>query len=106
VFSSGSDGLVTVDHSRKVRVRGGDSVVPGSASTVAVQVLARGSGGPGSLSLLPAGSAAKVRPVVAFGKGAAQRNLVVVPVGADGSIRVSSSQVAADVSLRVVGWYS
>jgi len=103
---AGKAGALGAGDSRKVQVRGGTTGVPGAASAVVVQALARGSSSPGSLSLTPAGSSATARPMVAYGRHGAVRNLVVVPVGADGSIRVKVLRASADVSLRVVGWYS
>ena len=89
-----------------VRVRGGETGVPGSAAAVAVQVLARSAAAEGYVTVHPAGSARDERPVLAFDRKGTQRTLVVVPVGEDGKVEVASKLADASVSLRLVGWYS
>ena len=91
---------------RSVRVRAGNTGVPGGAAAVVVQVLARGADAEGYLTVQPAGSQKDQRPVLAFDRRGTQRTLVVVPVGDDGKIAVTSKLAGATVSLRLVGWYS
>jgi stage II sporulation protein D len=91
--------------STAVRVRGGDTGIPGAASAVVVQALAKGHG-QGYLTLQPTGSNKERRPLLAFDRHGMQRTFVVVPVGDDGQVTVTSKGSDASVSLRVVGWYS
>ena len=93
---------------RAVRVRGGETGVPGGASAVAVQMLASGAGeaGEGYVTARPEGSSKVPRPILAFDRRGVQRTLVVVPVGEDGKIEVTSELADASLSLRLVGWYS
>ena len=101
-----SDGPLSDGAERNVRVRGGDTGVPGGASAVVVQVLASGRGGSGYLTLQPTGSAAKARPLVTFQRKGTARSMVVVPVGDEARVRLVARGSDADVSLRIVGWYS
>lgn len=105
-LESGSSGVLAAGESRTVRVRGTGTEVPGAASSVMVQALARGGGSRGYLTVVPAGSGKTARPLLAFDKKGTHRTLMVVPVGDDGEITVTAKGSAADVSFRVVGWYS
>ena len=96
---------LTKGQSRSVRVRGADTGIPGAASAVVLQVLAR-SGDQGYLTVVPAGSHQEQRPVLAFAERGTQRTLLVVPVGDDGKVTVTSRQGQSRVSVRVVGWFS
>lgn len=99
-------GSLSAGDTRTVRVRGGDTDVPGAASAVVVQTLASSDDGRGFLTAKPAGSKQASRPVLAFDRRGTQRTLLVVPVGDDGKITVTARQASATASLRVVGWYS
>lgn len=101
-----SSGDLPAGVSRSVRVRGVETGVPGSASAVLVQALARGDVGGGYLTVLPKGSNAQARPLLAFDGGGIQRTQVVVPVGDDGKLTVTAHGDGASASLRVLGWYS
>ena len=105
-LESASSGTLSAGDSRTVRVRGGGTEVPGAASSVMVQALARGNGSSGYLTVLPAGSSKTARPLLAFDRRGTHRTLMVVPVGNDGKITVTAKGSAAAVSFRVVGWYS
>lgn len=103
----GASGILAAGESRAVLVRGAGTPVPGAASSVMVQALARGEGSSsGYLTVLPAGSSKTPRPLLAFDASGTQRTLMVVPVGDDGKITVTAKRGPADVSFRVVGWYS
>lgn len=106
VFSPRRDGAVDADQSRTVKVRGEGTGVPGKASSVALNVIARSRGGAGSVSVTPAGAAVVPRPLVSFGRRGAVRNIVVVPVGTDGRVRVHASDAKTEVTVQVIGWYS
>jgi stage II sporulation protein D len=93
------------EQSRTVRVRGGDTGVPGAASAVVVQVLAR-SDDRGYLTVAPAGSHQQQRPVLAFAPRGTQRTVLVVPVGDDGKVTLTSRGGQSMVSMCVVGWFS
>ena len=97
--------VLAAGHAKTVRVRGGDTGVPGAASAVVVQALAR-SRHQGYVTLQPTGSNKEQRPLLAFDRRGTQRALMVVPVGDDGQLTVTAKGADADVSLRVVGWYS
>jgi SpoIID/LytB domain protein len=101
-----STGSLLAGIPRSVRVRGGDTGVPGAASSVVVQALARTHDDAGFLTVQPAGSGAKQRPLLAFDRRGTQRTLMVVPVGDEGRITVTAKGADATVSLQVVGWYS
>jgi hypothetical protein len=105
-LGSGSSGDLSAGVAQSVRVRGADTGVPGAASAVVVQALARGDAHSGYLAVLPAGSTKDARPLLAFDKKGTQRTLMVVPVGNDGKITVTSKGADSFVSFRVVGWYS
>lgn len=105
-LGSGTSGDLSAGAARSVRVRGADTGVPGAASAVIVQALARGDASSGYLTVLPTGSTKDARPLLAFDKKGTQRTLMVVPVGDDGKITVTAKGADAAVSLRVVGWYS
>jgi hypothetical protein len=105
-LESGSSGALGAGESRTVRVRGGETGVPRAASAVVIQALARGDDRSGYLTVLPAGSTKSPRPLLAFDKSGTQRTLMVVPVGDDGKIAVTSKGAGSAVSFRVVGWYS
>ena len=98
--------VLAAGETRTVRVRGPGTEVPGAASSVMVQALARGEGSRGYLTVVPAGSSATARPLLAFDRKGTHRTLMVVPVGDDGKVTVTAKGSAVDVSFRVVGWYS
>jgi SpoIID/LytB domain protein len=105
VLESGGSGELSAGVARTVRVRGGDTGVPGGASAVLVQALAR-SDDSGYVTVVPAGSGANPTPLLAFDRKGMQRTHFVVPVGTDGRITVTAKGADADTSFRVVGWYS
>ena len=105
-LESGSSGALSAGEPRTVRVRGAGTDVPGAASSVMLQAIARGDGSSGYLTVLPTGSLKTARPLLAFDRKGTHRTLMVVPVGEDGKITVTAKGSAASVSLRVVGWYS
>jgi hypothetical protein len=105
-LGAGSSGDLAAGVAQSLRVRGADTGVPGAASAVLVQTLARGDAGGGFLTVLPAGSRKDALPLLAFDKKETQRTLLVVPVGEDGKITVTAKRADAVVSFRVVGWYS
>jgi hypothetical protein len=80
--------------------------IPQSVGAVMVLVRAYGAMHRGTVSVRPAGAVEPRRPSVVFDDRGPTRNLVAVPVGTDGRIEVSVAGDAADVSVRVVGWYS
>ena len=92
VLSEMADGPLVVGEMRKVRVRGGSTGVPQAASAVVIQALAGGPAGSGSLSVTPGGSSKSPVPLVAYGERGVARNLIVVPVGTGGSIRVRAAR--------------
>jgi hypothetical protein len=101
-----SSGSLSAGNPRSVRVRGGDTGVPGAASAVVVQALARTKDDAGFLTVQPTGSGKEQRPLLAFDRKGTQRTLMVVPVGDDGRITVTAKGADASVSFQVVGWYS
>ncbi|MEO8106562.1 MAG: fibronectin type III domain-containing protein, partial [Actinomycetes bacterium] len=105
-LESASSGTLAAGQSRTVRVRGSGTEVPGAASSVMVQALARGDRSGGYLTVLPTGSNKTARPLLVFDKRGTQRTMTVVPVGADGKVTITAKGSDASVSLRVVGWYS
>jgi hypothetical protein len=102
---SASAGALHAGDSRAVRVRGSHTGIPGAASSVVVQALARGKQA-GYLTVVPAGTHKTPRPMLAFSGKGVQRTSIVVPVGDDGRIRVTAKGGGADVSFRITGWYS
>ncbi len=105
-LGAGSSADLAAGTAQSVRVRGSDTGVPGAASAVLVQALARSDSGDGFLSVLPAGSTTDPLPLLAYDKRGTQRTLLVVPIGHDGEITIAAKRSDAVVSLRVVGWYS
>jgi SpoIID/LytB domain protein len=100
-----SSTILAAGQAKKIRVRGGDTGVPGAASAVVVQALAK-SRHQGYVTVQPVGSTKEQRPLLAFDRRGVQRTLMVVPVGDDGQVTVTSKEADSAVSLRVVGWYS
>lgn len=84
----------------------GTGEVPSAASAVVLLVRVAESDADGWASLRPAGGKAPRRPLVPFDGSGPVRNLLTVPVGADGAVEVTVQRQDADVTLRVVGWYS
>jgi hypothetical protein len=80
--------------------------VPESAQSVVLLVRAFGAQSRGFVTLRPTGVAVRRRPSVVFDSRGPTRNLVAVPIGDDGKVEVAVLGDAADVSVRVVGWYS
>ncbi len=72
-LGSGTSGDLSAGSARSVRVRGGGTGIPGAASVVVVQALARGDAGSGYLTVLPTGSTKDPRPLLAFDKRGTQR---------------------------------
>jgi CubicO group peptidase (beta-lactamase class C family) len=88
-----------------VTVLGRAGVPSAGVGAVALDVVVTGAGGSGQVTVLPSGgpvSAAATVDVAAPGDTAA--GFVIVPVGADGAVSVSST-TAADVALAVEGWF-
>ena len=69
-------------------------------------VRAFGAQSSGFVSLRPAGASGPLRASVDFDQRGPTRNLVAVPVGNGGDLEVAVAGDAADVTVRVVGWYS
>ncbi|MDH4161040.1 MAG: hypothetical protein OEV62_12335, partial [Actinomycetota bacterium] len=99
------DGPMGVGEVAQLLVSGVGSV-PESAGSVVLLVRAFGAQGQGSVSLRPTQTDVRRRPSVVFDSRGPTRNLVSVPIGSDGKVEVAVLGDAADVSVRVVGWYS
>ncbi len=99
------DGPMGVGEQAQLRVSGMGSV-PESAGSVVLLVRAYGAQTQGFVSLRPTGTDARRRPSVVFDSRGPTRNLVSVPIGSDGTVEVAVRGDAADVSVRIVGWYS
>jgi hypothetical protein len=88
-----------------VRVAGVGGV-PAGARSVVLSLRGYAARTQGALSVRPAGSKSHRRPVLTFDTRRPTRNLVAVPVGRDGRVELAVSGDAADITVRVVGWYS
>jgi hypothetical protein len=84
----------------------GVSGIPSDARSVLLSIRGRAARTHGTLSVRPAGSTAHRRPLLAFDTRRVTRNLVAVPVGRGGRVEVAVRGDAAEVTVRVVGWYS
>jgi hypothetical protein len=99
------DGPMGIGEVARLRVAGVGSV-PENARSVVLLVRAFGAQSQGFVSLRPTGVAVARRPSVVFDARGPTRNLMSVPIGDDGKVEVAVRGDAADVSVRVVGWYS
>lgn len=84
----------------------GVGAVPASARAVVLLVRAFGAQTTGSVRLRAHGATDPARVSVAFDDLGPTRNLVTLPVGADGAVEALCAGDAADVTVQVVGWYS
>jgi len=124
--STGPGRLVPVDPARLVDTREGLGAPPGplaSGGTLTVDVAGRagvpatgvgavvlnltatGASGPGYLSVWPDGDRPLVSNLNVEAAGQTIADAVVVPVGADGKVRVFA-QTATDVVVDVAGWFT
>jgi hypothetical protein len=105
LLDPGRDGPMGVGEVTRLAAAGtGD--VPADARSVLLLVRAFGAQSSGFVSLRPAGASGPWRGSVVFDQRGPTRNLVAVPVGDGGDIEVAVAGDAADVTVRVVGWYS
>jgi hypothetical protein len=85
----------------------GAAGVPGAGATaVALNVTVTGTRSPGFLTVYPSGTDRPVASNLNSGWNHTIANAVIVPVGADGRIKVYAGGGATDVVIDVVGYYS
>ena len=90
--------------SRRTTV-GGVAGVPRSADAVVLQLSGSKARRGTRLFVYPAGATVPAGADVSVPRRAARTNLVVVPLGAKGRVKVRNADSAADVSLVVMGWF-
>jgi hypothetical protein len=91
-----------------LRVVGGASGVPTSATAVVLNVTAVGPTSATDLRIYPTPSSGTAQPLVSnlnLGAGAIRANLVTVPVGDGGRVRILNSGGAPHLLADVQGWY-
>jgi hypothetical protein len=90
---------------RSTRVAvGGTGAVPRSADAVVLQLSGTGAKDLTRLYVYPAGSDVPKAPDLAVPRRSDRTNLVVVPLGTEGRVRVLSRDASVGVALTVVGW--
>lgn len=90
----------------EVPIAGVGGVPASGVSAVVLNVTATGASRTGHVTVYPTGVARPTASNLNFGPGAAVANLVVVPLGADGRIRVHNGSAAAvDLIADVAGYY-
>ncbi|MER5640397.1 right-handed parallel beta-helix repeat-containing protein [Kitasatospora sp. NPDC002227] len=101
-------GQLTYQNSFSAQIAGAaGGKLPGSGITaVALNVTVTGTKAPGYLTVYPSGTDRPLASNVNFGWNHTIANAVIVPVGADGKIRVYDGGGSTDVVIDVVGYYS
>ena len=92
-----------------VQVSGGSTGVPSTATAVVLNVTGVGPSAATDLRVYPTPRSGSAQPLVSslnLGAGAIRANLVTVPVGTGGRVRVLNSGGAVHVLGDVQGWYS
>jgi hypothetical protein len=90
---------------RDVQVTGGGGVPAAGVTSVVVNVTVDAPTTPGYLSLSPSGGPAPDVSNLNFVAGQTVPNLVTVPVGTDGKVRIFNSSGTTHVIVDVAGWY-
>ncbi len=97
---------VTAGTVRVVPVLGRGGVPTSGVAAVVVAAVVARPAGPGDLGIFPTGHPPSPRTSnLNWPAGRTVANLVTVPVGAGGTVALSTSARSADVALDVVGWY-
>ena len=97
----GAAGPVRAGGSVSFRVLGRGGVPSAGVSAVVLTITATQSGGPGYLTVHPDGTARPVASNLNFVAGRNVANMVIVPVGANGNVRVANG--AGRSSVQVIG---
>ncbi|MEO8692311.1 MAG: hypothetical protein ABI658_02280 [Acidimicrobiales bacterium] len=93
-----------------VQMTGNGGVPPGGVSAVALNVTVTGTTADGYISVWPSGQARPNVSSLNFGPATSRANLVIVPVGSDGAVKIWNSNDAsamrrASVIADVVGYF-
>ena len=91
-----------------VQVAGGSSGVPAGATAVVLNVTGLGPATPTDLRVYPTPKSGTAQPLVSnlnLAAGAIRANLVTVPVGENGKVRILNSGGSPNVVADVQGWY-
>ena len=80
-------------------------VVPAAASAVVVNLTATDTTGPGFVTAWPGATAQPGTSNLNYVRGGTVPNLAVVPIGADGTILVTTGAASAHLIADVLGWY-
>jgi hypothetical protein len=89
----------------RVAVGGHHNVPPNGVTAVLLQVVAGRPTRHTSLTAWPAGSPRPSLPDVSTGRHTSANNLVVVPLGSNGSVRIYNARGTTHLRVDVVGWY-
>ena len=91
-----------------VRVVGGSTGVPTNATAVVANLTGVGTSGSTELRVFPTPRSGTARPLVSnlnLGRGDTRANLVTVPVGENGYVRIYNRAGRPHLLLDVAGWY-
>jgi hypothetical protein len=91
---------------RSLLVAGRGGIPDSGVAAVLVNVTATGATAPSWLTVYAGGTSPPATSSLNFGPGASVPNLVVAPVGADGTIRVQNARGCAHVVVDVAGWFA
>ncbi len=89
---------------RSLRVAGTKGI-PGNVSSVVLNVTGAGPSGIGYVTVYPSDRARPVASNLNLNPGSNRANLVVVPVGPDGRIRLAALESSTDLIVDVFGYY-
>jgi hypothetical protein len=103
---TGPPGRLAPERTHRVAVAGRAGVPASGARAVLVNVTVTGPSAAGHLSVFPGGSSVPRTSSLNHVAGQTVPNLVVVPLGADGSLSLRSSAGTPFVLVDVVGWFS
>ncbi len=101
-------GRLAAGRTLDVAVVGGSTGVPTSATAVVVNITGVGPASATDLRVYPTPRSGSAQPLVSslnLAAGAVRANLVTVPVGENGKVRILNSGGAPNVLVDVQGWY-
>jgi hypothetical protein len=103
-FGLGGSGLVQAGHPLTLQVRG-RAGVPAEATAVAMNVTETRPTTASHLTVWPSGVAQPVASNLNFRGGMTRPNMVIVPIGADGTVKIANAAGGVHVIADVAGWF-
>lgn len=99
-------GPLAAGATRKVTVAGRGGVPPTGAQAVAINVTSVGASAESYLTVWPSGTERPTASNLNLVPGRAVANMVIVPVGSDGTISVFNAAGSTDLIVDVLGWFA